>query len=130
MPLLWSHAEFLKLLIARANGRPFELLNDVEKHFSSAKACRVTVRHWRAGVPFSTLERDVSLLIEDSRPFTLHWGVNNWQQIQDRDATDAPWGLCAAVRFSAAELSDSTRLDFTRCYADGWEGVNHSLARA
>jgi glucoamylase len=129
MPLLWSHAEFLKLLIARANGRPFELLNDVEKHFSSAQACHVTVRHWRAGVPFSRLERGVSLLIEGSRPFTLHWGVNDWQQIQDRDATAGPWGLWA-VRFSAEELFDSTRLDFTRRYTDGWEGLNHSVALA
>lgn len=129
MPLLWSHAEFLKLLIARANGRPFELLNDVENHFSSAQACHVTVRHWRAGVPFPKLERGVSLLIEDSRPFTLHWGVNDWQRIQDRDAIAGPWGLWA-VRFSAAELSDNTRLDFTRRYTDGWEGVNHSVALA
>src|ERR1700685_2447216 len=129
MPLLWSHAEFVKLLIARANGRPLELLNDVERHFSSARARHVTVRHWRAGVPFSMLERDVSLLIEDSRPFTLHWGVNAWQQIQDREATVSPWGLWA-VRFSAADISGYSRLDFTRRYADGWEGVDHSLSLA
>ena len=33
MPLLWSHAEFLKLLIARAARVPIELLADVESHF-------------------------------------------------------------------------------------------------
>lgn len=129
MPLLWSHAEFLKLLIARANGRPLELLHDVEKHFGSARARHVRVRHWRAGVPFSILERNVSLLIEDCRPFTLHWGVNAWEQIQDRDASAGPWGLWG-VRFLAAELSGYTRLDFTRKYIDGWEGVDHSLVLA
>lgn len=67
------------------------------------------------------------MLIEDSQPFTLHWGVNGWQQIQDRAATVGPCGLWA-VRFSAADISGFSRLDFTRQYSDGWEGVDHSLA--
>jgi glucoamylase len=129
MPLLWSHAEFLKLLIARANGRPIELLSEVERHFSSARACQVTVRHWRHCVPFSSLERGVSLLIEDSRPFTLHWGVNLWQLIQNRDATVDSWGVWG-VQFSAAELSRYGRLDFTRKFADGWEGMDHAVTLA
>ena len=41
MPLLWSHAEFLKLLIARERGRPIELLTRV------TSATREQVR-WRS----------------------------------------------------------------------------------
>jgi glucoamylase len=51
MPLLWSHAEFLKLLIANAQKRPLELLRSVEKHFESPEPCRPSVRHWRVDVP-------------------------------------------------------------------------------
>jgi glucoamylase len=33
MPLLWAHAEFLKLLVARESGRPAELLQAVELRY-------------------------------------------------------------------------------------------------
>ena len=33
MPLVWAHAEFLKLLSAREHGRPVELLQAVEKRY-------------------------------------------------------------------------------------------------
>ena len=33
MPLVWAHAEFLKLLMARERGRPVEWLDSVERHF-------------------------------------------------------------------------------------------------
>src|ERR1700751_3097800 len=35
MPLVWAHAEFIKLLCARERKRPLELLTTVEKHLAS-----------------------------------------------------------------------------------------------
>jgi glucoamylase len=126
MPLLWSHAEFLKLLIASADRRPLELLHSVERHFKDGERCRPTVRHWRADVPCRTIEKDMSITFEDARSFTLHWGTDGWQQIQDRDSTPGPFGLWS-VRLSIAELQDKRRLEFTRRYQDGWEGNDHAV---
>jgi glucoamylase len=126
MPLLWSHAEFLKLLLAREHGRPIEMLHAVEAHFSSAQSSPVTKRHWRADVPLPRLERGIGLLIEDSRPFTLHWGVDHWQRVQDVEAVAGAWGLWV-VEFHAEDLSAVSRLDFTRRYSDGWEDKDHSV---
>jgi glucoamylase len=128
MPLLWSHAEFLKLLIARADGRPLELLADVESHFKQRDACRPTVRHWRADVQIANVGSGLALSIESNRPFTLHWGRDGWQHVQDRNAGAAPFGVWA-VQFTAAELSEGKRLNFTRRYHDGWEGIDYVIAR-
>src|ERR1019366_1114872 len=56
MPLLWAHAEFLKLLIARERRRPIELLAAVEQRYaanvSNQFAARVAAAwHWRDEVP-------------------------------------------------------------------------------
>ena len=128
MPLLWSHAEFLKLLIARADGRPVELLAEVESHFKRRDACRPTVLHWRADVQIANVGPGLALSIEWDRPFTLHWGRDGWQDVQDRDASAAPFGLWA-VQFTATELSIGKRLNFTRKYRDGWEGIDYVVAR-
>ncbi len=124
MPLLWSHAEFLKLLIARAGGRPLELLAAVESHFLDHEACRPTMRHWRSDAPVTVVASGFSLAIEDSRPFTLHWGRDAWQDVQERDASAAPFGLWV-VQFTAEELAKVGRLNFTRRYSEGWEGIDH-----
>ena len=126
MPLLWSHAEFLKLFIARADGRPLELLRIVEDHFKDAEASRPRVRHWRSDVPLATLSRGCSLAIEALEPFTLHWGRDGWQHVQDRDATLAAFGLWL-VQLTRDEIAPATRLNFTRRFGEGWEGVDYAV---
>lgn len=130
MPLLWAHAEFLKLLVARELGRPVELLQAVQQRYSDvslATAPRpITANHWRNEVPVVCLPRDRDLLIEDRAPFSLHFGFDGWQRIQDRTAQPQPFGLWA-VRLRAAELAQASELNFTRCYPRGWENVDHRV---
>jgi glucoamylase len=124
MPLLWSHAEFLKLLIAREHRRPIELLQVVEDRFAAPEAARAW--HWRDEVPVARLQSERALLIEDRLPFVLHFGVDGWQQVTERTALEQPFGLWA-VRLSAQELARSSELNFTRRYDAGWEGVDHRV---
>jgi glucoamylase len=126
MPLLWSHAEFLKLLIARERRRPLELLQVVEERYGGAVRRRAAAWHWRDEVPVTRLEKGLALLIEDREPFTLHFGFDGWRHIQDREALPEPFGMWA-VRLSAEELSPYLQLDFTRCHLGRWEGIDHCI---
>ncbi len=127
MPLLWAHAEFLKLLVARDIGRPVELLQAVQRRYHDVSAPRpAAAHHWRNEVPLVSLPRERDLLIEDRTPFSLHFGFDSWQHIQDRAARPQPFGLWA-VRLTAAELAQASELNFTRCYPGGWENVDHCV---
>jgi glucoamylase len=131
MPLLWSHAEFLKLLIARESGRPIELLQVVEQRYRCT-APKYAARaagawHWRDEVPVLQHEAGRALLIEDRNPFTLHFGFDGWQRVEERPAQEQPFGLWA-VRLSAAELTGPEQLNFTRRYDERWEGRDHCVA--
>jgi glucoamylase len=75
-------------------------------------------------VPVNTVTSGLSLAIEDSRPFSLHWGHDGWQSVQDREADAAPFGLWV-VQITADELATAGRLNFTRRYSEGWEGVDY-----
>jgi glucoamylase len=132
MPLLWTHAEFLKLLIAREQRRPIELLAAVEQRYAASAANQFAARvaatwHWRDEVPVLTHETGRALLIEDRSAFTLHFGFDGWQRTDERAAQQQPFGLWA-VRLSAAELTGPAQLNFTRRYGDRWEGVDHHVA--
>src|SRR3546814_3955026 len=55
MPLVWAHAEFLKLLPARQQGRPLELLASVERRYDPRRPV-AAVWHWRRSEPFERLQ--------------------------------------------------------------------------
>ena len=125
MPLVWAHAEFLKLLCAREQKRPVELLRSVEEHCRRA-TCGAW--HWRLDTPFTALPPDRDLLLEMSAPFKLHFGFDEWQAVQDRASEPIQFGM-HAVRLTKSELVGRQSLDFT-CYfleAAQWEGRNHHL---
>lgn len=149
MPLLWTHSEFLKLLLAREAGKPAELLRVVAERYGHAQTAptqlpssqpprpqplRAQVRHWRPAAPVAQLEPGLLLLIEGEQGFTLHYGFDagsgeetgEWQDVQDREALPLPFGLWG-VAFSPAELHGHRTLNFTRRTASGWEGQNHAV---
>ena len=130
MPLLWAHAEFLKLLVAREQGTPIEMLRSVQARYARAPAPpQAATYHWRNEVPALSLPRNRDLLIEDREPFALHFGFDGWQRVADRAASPMPFGLWG-VRLTASELNGAQALNFTRCYPRGWENLDHRVVLA
>jgi glucoamylase len=126
MPLLWAHAEFLKLLVARERGQPIEQLKLVTERYGGSKVPVAKAWHWRDEVQVFVLESGRDLLIEDRVPFTLHLGFDGWHAARDEIAELQPLGMWG-VRLRHQELADYRDLDFTRHYASGWEGANHRV---
>jgi glucoamylase len=126
MPLLWAHAEFLKLLVARERGRPIEQLQSVTDRYAVAKPPVAGAWHWRDEVPVKVLAAGRNLLIEDRQPFTLHLGFDGWHGVREHAAQLQPLGMWG-VLLKHEELGNYLQLDFTRHYADRWEGTNHCV---
>jgi glucoamylase len=126
MPLVWAHAEFLKLLCAREQKRPLELLNCVDKHLRQKAASGTW--SWRTDTPFETLPADRDLLIEMEKPFVLHMGFDGWQEAQDKSSTSLAFGR-HGVRLTRKELSGKDVIDFTRYFTDEveWERTDHHI---
>ena len=126
MPLVWAHAEFLKLLLARDAGRPVEQLDAIiERHLHDAQAA---TWFWRTETPVDRLAPGRTLVIENAEPFVLHFGFDGWQNITER--TSAPLGLgMHGVRLEPGELASHAMLDFTRrsLPTGAWEGADHTV---
>ncbi|MBV8191160.1 MAG: glucan 1,4-alpha-glucosidase, partial [Alphaproteobacteria bacterium] len=127
MPLVWAHAEFLKLLVARQRKRPLELLSSVEEHVR-AKPTAGGTWHWRRDVPFDALPKDRELLIDLPAPFVLHLGYDGWQGAEDRKSQPLPFGR-HGVRLKPGEFPGRGLLDFTMYYLDDghWEGRDYHV---
>jgi glucoamylase len=73
------------------------------------------------------LQADRSLCVENRRPFILHFGFDGWQEVQDRQATQQPFGMWS-VLLSNQEIARYKHLEFTRRYDCGWEGRDHQVS--
>jgi len=122
MPLVWAHAEFLKLAYARDAGRPLELLQAVAQRYGG-KRPKAATWHWRSEVPFDALPRGRALLVEARAPFTLRLGFDGWRDARDLDAGPLPFGM-HGVRLAPGDLSGHASLDIAlRDAASGaWTG--------
>lgn len=128
MPLIWSHSEFLKLLIARDRGQPVELLDVVRKRYGK-RVPKAKRTRWRNETPIATLAAGRTLVIEDRHPFTLRFGWDGWQSVEDLPAEPLPFGLWG-VTIAPDSSKGRSELNFTRRYGEDWEGRDHTVAIA
>ena len=134
MPLVWAHAEFLKLLVARQQKRPLELLSSVEEHLSRDEATGETSGngpwHWRPDLPFDAVPEGRDILIDMPLPFILHVGFDGWQGLEDRPSAPLAFDR-HGVRLQAKEFDRRLVVDFTFYFIDEafWEGRDHHVRR-
>jgi glucoamylase len=122
MPLAWAHSELVKLAVAVATGKPVELLTLVADRYHAAVPASPSW-FWRDASPVLALPAGRSLVVAESRPFTLHYGFNDWSPvtISERDAQPLGLGLFG-VTLTPADLAGQASLQFVRRYPDGtWE---------
>ena len=66
---------------------------------------------WTDAAPLEAVPAGRSLVIEDERPFVLHFGLDGWQGVSDRPSF--PFGGVHRVSLPRTDLRGAT-LDFTR----------------
>jgi glucoamylase len=116
MPLVWAHAEFLKLLAGQTTGRAAELLDAVESRWGG-KAPAAATWFWRANSRFRRVPGGRRLVFEDGAGFMLNYALDGGPQ---KSAASAPshFGL-NAVAIAADDLAGARQIAMTLSFADG-----------
>ena len=135
MPLVWAHAELIKLALTNSTRRPVEQLDAVIARYAGAAAVNTGPWYWRDAVDSSApaggadiVPHGRDLIVEDTQPFTLHWGHDNWQDVTNLVAAPLAFGRYGAT-LPAAQLPGYGTVEFKRFYPSGqWEmGGNHTV---
>ncbi|GGF33119.1 glucan 1,4-alpha-glucosidase [Youhaiella tibetensis] len=125
MPLIWAHAEFLKLLAAQADGRPSEALAVVEQRYGG-KRPTAAQWHWRENSPFDALPAGRALLIERGAPFILRYRLADGAQPREKPSAPTQLGM-HGVLFAPADLPAGATLSFSFA-DDASEGGDLTIA--
>jgi glucoamylase len=128
MPLVWAHAEFIKLLFSRHLGRPCDRPRAVWERY---RGRRPVARHafWWRHAPIDELPQGTRLAVALNEPATVHWGRNGWQDIADAETRESGLGFHVAV-LAADLLKAGERIDFTwRARESGlWQGSDYGVS--
>jgi len=126
-PLMWAHAEYVKLLRSTADGQVFDLISEVADRYLTPRPRRA-IEIWKyLRRRVQSVKAPVTLRIQCERSFMLHWTNDEWQHPQDTRATATPIG----TEYVDIEVDPAWRapIRFTFLWTDNgkWEGRNYTV---
>lgn len=128
MPLVWAHAEYLKLVRSLGDGRVFDMPPQAWQRYA-VQQTGSGLRGWRFNQKLRELPAGCTLRIELLVPARVHWTVDGWHSSQDSDTRPSGLGT-HYFDVPTAALPVGARVTFTPYWTDAarWEGVNFLVA--
>ncbi len=127
MPLVWAHAEYVKLLRSLRDGAIFDLPPQTVQRYivdNTQPRCRDWRESWRR----SRLPAGQILRVELSSPGIVRWSDDNWMTSRDMPTTDDGLGI-HAVALPTGSLVAGQSVIFTWHNSQGnWRGVDFAVA--
>jgi len=127
MPLVWAHAEYLKLVRGLADGRVFDTPpQTVERYLN--RDFHSTLILWRFNHKIRELEPGRTLRVETMAPARVHWSADGWQTTRDAATRDSGLGVYFADLPTTA-LGAGSEILFTFYWPETgrWEGADFSV---
>lgn len=128
MPLVWAHAEYLKLFRSIRDQRVFDMPpQTVQRYLVDKVESHLAV--WRFNHKCTTLRRGQRLRVETLSPARVHWSDDGWRTSRDTPTRDTGLGVHIAD-LGAPRDRDDAGLDFTFLWTetDRWEQVDFHVA--
>jgi glucoamylase len=127
MPLAWAHAEFVKLLVSRGLGHPFDRPRAVWQRYRGRRP-KAAQAFWWPHAPIGGIAAGMKLVIALPHPGLVHWGRDGWAEVADTPTVDTGLGFHVAELATGA-LPSGSRVDFTWHGEDSgeWAGTDFTV---
>ena len=124
MPLVWAHAEYLKLQRSLRDGRVFDMPPQTVQRYLNEKTVSPRMV-WRFNHKIQSMPPGKMLRIETLAPAVIHWSADDWNTVQDSTAFDVGLGI-HIVDLPTEGLPEGKQVKFTFYWpeADHWEGTD------
>src|SRR2546428_387949 len=121
MPLVWAHAEYLKLQRSLRDGRVYDLPTQTwDRYVIEQTASQFSF--WRFNHKRRMMPQGRTLRLETIVPSLVHWSTDGWRTTHDMRARDRGLGEYV-IDLPTETLPARTEIDFTFYWpdVDRWE---------
>jgi len=124
-PLMWAHAEYIKLLRSVRDNQVFDFIPEVARRYQGG-SFRRDLEIWKPNRQVSQISRGMVLRIQTPAGFKLRWSQDGWRTITESNSI----GTDVGVSFFDIPVASSevASIEFTFLWEDGrWEGKNYRV---
>ncbi|MBI4311208.1 MAG: glucan 1,4-alpha-glucosidase [Chloroflexi bacterium] len=127
MPLMWAHAEYIKLLRSVSDGAVFDFAPDVAARYLGPRVPHEPLEIWKPNRQPRTVKAGWTLRIQAPASFRLVWTQDDWQTTRVSQSTQTNLGI-GFVDIPVPPGQEAP-LRFTFFWTDGdrWEGSNYEV---
>lgn len=127
MPLMWAHAEYIKLLRSAYDGQVFDWIPEVaQRYLGDRKVCR-SLEIWKPNRHPRAVKKGYTLRIQAPGRFRLRWSRSDWQTVEDTPSSPTALGIeFVDIPVPAAQQAP-IRFTFYWTREDRWEGRDYEV---
>ena len=124
MPLVWAHAEYLKLQRSLRDGHVFDMPSQTVQRYLVDKTVSPRMV-WRFNHKLRSIPAGKMLRIETLAPARIHWSADDWTTMQDVTTRTEALGIYIAD-LPTDSLSEGKQICFTFYWPDAhhWQGAD------
>ena len=127
-PLMWAHAEYVKLLRSVADGTVFDLVPEVAARYLSRNRKCKPLEIWKHNRQVRAVKAGDILRIQAGAPFLLHWTPDDWGVTEDSHSTPTSLGIDYLDINTLPRQGGRIRFTFFWTDAGTWEGRDFEVA--
>ncbi len=129
-PLVWAHAEYLKLCRSLRNGAIFDRPPQTVERYIVKRTTSSRVI-WRFNNKVRTMPAGAALRVETLADAIVHWTMDDWRTVHDTATRDTTLGV-EVVDLETRQLRSGDRVRFTFYWsaAGRWEQVDFAVGVA
>ncbi len=127
-PLMWAHAEYVKLLRSVSDGRVFDLVPEVAERYLPRGKARNSLEIWKHNRQVASVRGGRTLRILAGDSFLLRWTRDEWLTPVDTRSVSAPLGIGYADIPIPPGVEGTIRFTFYWQDANRWEGRDYGVS--
>jgi glucoamylase len=126
-PLVWAHAEYIKLRRSMRDNKIFDQPPQTVQRYQVEKPAR-QVFGWRFNNKARSIPRNKKLRLALLNPALVHWSIDGWQTSHDTNTRDTGLGVYI-LDLPTTSLPPGSRALFTFYWPqeNRWEGTDYSV---
>ncbi len=128
MPLMWAHAEYVKLLRSTSEGKIFDLIPEVSKRYISDRSSFKHLEIWKPNRRARSAKKGSTLRVQAPETFRLHWSFDEWRTVNDTDSTSTALGVEFTDIPIGKAQKDPVRFTFFWPDSERWEGRDYAVS--
>ena len=128
MPLVWAHAEYLKLVRSLDESAIFDTPpQPVQRYIRDRTGSSLII--WRFNHQVRTISAGKTLRLETHAPAQVRWSTDDWESVVEGVTRDSGLGV-HVIDLSTGDLAPGSVVFFTFYWpaAEKWEGKNFEVA--